>query len=89
MAKWGYSIVKTLTKRPAWPFCPDGASNAIAHGREPPPRQAEFYARTLGRECGGYNTREGKKPARPCDALLAPGARAARGFWPSKPITGT
>jgi hypothetical protein len=27
-----------------------------------------------------------KKPARPCDALLAPGARAARGKWPSKPI---
>jgi hypothetical protein len=40
------------------------------------------------RECGGYNTREGKKPARPCDALLAPGARADRGQWPSKPITG-
>ena len=31
----------------------------------------------------------GEEARAPCDALLAPGARAARGLWPSKPITGT
>ena len=31
----------------------------------------------------------GEEARAPCDALLAPGARAARGRWPSKPITGT
>ena len=30
----------------------------------------------------------GEEARAPCDALLAPGARAARGQWPSKPITG-
>ena len=43
----------------------------------------------MGRECGGYNTRKGKKPASTCETLLAPGARAARGQRPNKPITGT
>jgi hypothetical protein len=32
---------------------------------------------------------KGEEARAPCDALLAPGARAARGQWPSKPITGT
>jgi len=50
---------------------------------QPPPRQAELLCPDLGRECGGYNTREGKKPASTCETLLAPGARAARGQWPN------
>src|SRR5205823_308195 len=33
----------------------------------------------LCRECGGYNTREGKKPARLMPRFQAPGARADRG----------
>jgi hypothetical protein len=43
-----------------------------------------YYARTLGRECGGYNTREGKKPASTCEMLLAPGARAVCGITARK-----
>ena len=60
----------------------------ITGGSRPRDRR-NYCARTLGRECGGYNTREGKKPASTCETLLAPGARAARGQWPNKPITGT
>src|SRR5215472_15606839 len=59
----------------------------ITGGSRPRDRR-NYCARTLGRECGGYNTREGKKPASTCETLLAPGARAARGRWPNKPITG-
>src|SRR5215469_6296220 len=59
----------------------------IAGGSRPRDRR-NYCARTLGRECGGYNTREGKKPASTCETLLTPGARAARGRWPNKPITG-
>ena len=68
----------------------DGANNTlkITGGSRPRDRR-NYCARTLGRECGGYNTRKGKKPASTCETLLAPGTRAARGEWPNKPITGT
>ena len=61
----------------------------VTTGGSRPRDRRNCYARTLGRECGGYNTREGKKPASTCETLLAPGARAVRGQWPNKPITGT
>jgi hypothetical protein len=78
-----------LTERPIRRSSRIGASNAIVHRREPPPRQAELICPDLVPGVRRIKHREGKKPARPCDALLAPGARAARGQWASKPITGT
>src|SRR5215472_16936910 len=67
---------------------PGGAINAIDR-REPPPRQAELLCPDLGPGVRRIEHPRGEESRAPCDALLAPGARAARGQWPSKPITGT
>jgi len=41
------------------------AATPLLAGGSRPRYRRNYYARTLCRECGGYNTREGKKPKRP------------------------
>ena len=67
---------------------PGGAINAIDR-REPPPRQAELLCPDLGPGVRRIEHPRGEEARAPCDALIAPGARAARGQWPIKPTTGT
>ena len=59
------------------------------HRREPPPRQAELLCPDLGPGVWRIEYPRGEEARAPCDALIAPGARAARGQWPIKPTTGT
>jgi hypothetical protein len=44
------------------------------------PRSRRIVMPGLRRECGGYNTREGKKPAPSSGAFLAPGTSADRWY---------
>jgi len=58
----------------------DGARNAIVIRGGNRPRNRRIVMPGLRRECGGYNTREGKKPAPSSGAFLAPGTSADRWY---------
>src|SRR5215471_5950954 len=59
---------------------PGGARNAIAIRGGSRPRNSRIVYAGLCRECGGYNIREGKKPAPASGAFLAPGTSADRWY---------
>jgi hypothetical protein len=59
------------------------------HTREAPPRQAALLCPDLGPGVRRIKHPRGEEARAPCDAFRTPGARAARGQWPRKPITGT
>jgi hypothetical protein len=57
-----------------------GARNAIVIRGGSRHRDRRIVLPRLCRECGGYNTREGKKPAPSSGAFLAPGTSADRWY---------